>query len=162
MSDCYYDADGCLVCPEQDAQPYIPSRIERRPVLAWNAGANSITTRDGGMRVKFTQPLGVIGAIIGFKSGRTHQTVPGLVEHGWYFQNVGGVDLVQPIESGKVLGMPIAGRTADTLFEIRRVDGVVRYVMDGVVVRVSDVNSVGYKVVNCCLFASGDSASGGA
>lgn len=162
MSDCYYDGAGCLVCPEQDAQPYIPARVEQRAVLGWNAGANSIDTVDGGLHVVFTQPLGVVGVVIGLKGGRAQQVVPSQIEHGWYFQRSGGLDIVQPIERGQVLGSPITGRGADTVFELRRSDGVVTYLMGGSVVRTSSVRSEGSKVANCCIYASGDAAPGGA
>ena len=162
MSDCYYDADRCLVCPEQTAQESVPSRVERRAVLGWNAGANSIAMVDGDLRVVTDMPLGVIGAIVGLKGGRKQPTLPSLIEHGWYFQKVGSADLVQPIERGVPVGSPIAGRTATTLFEVRRVNDRVNYLMDGVTVHASALPSAGAKVVNCCLYASGDGAPSGA
>lgn len=162
MSDCYYDAKGCLVCPEQAAQPGVPARVERQAVVGWNAGANSIAVLDDDLHVVFDQPPGVVGIVIGLKGSRAQQAVPSLVEHGWYFQKVGGLDLVQPIERGRVLGAPIQGRTAETKFEIRRQSGRVTYWMDGARVAVSEALSIGAKLVNCCLYASGDSAASGA
>jgi hypothetical protein len=162
MSDCYYDAAGCLVCPEQPAQSFVPSRIERRAVLGWNAGANSIDVLDGDLHVVFDMPLGVVGTIMGLKGNRKQPTIPSLIEHGWYFQKVGGVDLVRPIERGVAIGSQITGRTSATLFEIRRVNGKVTYLMNGAVVRTSAAPSHGAKVVNCCLYASGAGAPSGA
>jgi hypothetical protein len=162
MSDCYYDAAGCLVCPEKAAQPFVPSRIERRAVLGWNAGANSIAVLDGDLHVVFDLPLGAVGTIMGLKGNRKQPTIPSLIEHGWYFQKVGGVDLVRPIERGVASGSQITGRTSTTLFEIRRVNGKVTYLMNGAVVRTSATPSHGAKVVNCCLYASGDGAPSGA
>lgn len=162
MSDCYFDAAGCLVCPEQAEQPYIPARVEQRAVLGWNAGANSIATVDGDLHAVFTQPPGVVGVVIGLKGTRTQQTIPSQIEHGWYFQSSGGLDIVQPMERGQVIGSPITGRTGSTVFEVRRSSGVVTYVMDGEVIHTSVAPSAGAKVVNCCMYASGDTAPGGA
>lgn len=162
MSDCYYDDAGCLVCPEQPAQPFVPSRVEQRAVLGWNAGANSIDVVDGGLHMVTNMPLGVIGVIVGLKDGREKQTVPSLIEHGWYFQRVGGADLVQPIEHGIPVGSLLTGRTAETLFEIRRVGETITYWRAGVLVYTSARPSAGAKLVNCCLYASNDSAPGGA
>jgi hypothetical protein len=160
MRECFYDADGCLVCPEQEAQTYIPSRVEQRAVLGWNAGANSIATVDSDLHAVMDQPLGVVGVIMGLKGVRTQQTIPSQIEHGWYFQRVGGVDVVQPIERGQVLAPLITDRTDSTLFEIRRTSGVVSYLRDGVLVATSAVRSAGAKVLNCCMYASGDTAPG--
>ncbi|MES2347024.1 MAG: hypothetical protein V4641_05570 [Pseudomonadota bacterium] len=162
MSDCYYDESGCVVCPAQNAQPFIPDRTELRAILGWNAGANSITMLDGGLHAVFDMPLGEIGVIIGLKGSRMKPAVPSLIEHGWFFQKVGSVDLVQPIEQGVPIGAPISGRTGTTVFEVRRVKGQITYRMDGTLVYTSSRPSVGAKVVNCCLYASGDSAPGGA
>ena len=162
MSDCYYDATGCLVCPEQPAQAYVPARIEQRAVLGWNAGANSIDVVDGDLHVVTDMPMGVIGTIIGLKGTRAKPTIPSLIEHGWYFQKVGSADLVQPIERGVPVNGVITSRTENTLFEIRRVNGRVTYWKDGVLVYASTVPSSGAKLVNCCLYASGDNAPSGA
>lgn len=161
MSDCYYDDAGCLVCPEQEAQAYVPARVERQAVLGWNAGANSIADHDDDLHMVTDMPMGVLGAIIGLKASRAKQTVPSLIEHGWYFQVAGGVDVAQPIESGVPVGSPITGRTASTLFEVRRVGTQITYLMDGSVVHTSLVPSNGDRVVNCCLYASGDGAPSG-
>ena len=161
MSNCYYDSEGCLVCPEQQGSPYVPARIEHQVVFGWNAGANSITMLDGDMRAVLDMPLGVLGVIIGLKGGRKQQTVPALVEHGWYFQRKGGLDLVQPIERGVVIGAPITGRSAVTTFEIRRAGEKVTYHMGGALMHTSETASVGTKVVNACLYASGDGAPSG-
>lgn len=162
MSDCYYDDAGCLVCPEQAAQTYVPAHVERRAVLGWNAGANSIDVVDGDLHVTTDMPLGLIGTIIGLKGERAKQTIPSLIEHGWYFQKVGSADLVQPIERGVPVSSLITGRTATTLFEIRRVNGRITYWKDGAQVYASTRPSSGPKLVNCCLYASGDSAPSGA
>lgn len=161
MSDCYYDDAGCLVCPEQAAQPFVPSRIERRAVLGWNAGANSIDVVDGDLHVVTDMPLGVVGTIIGLKDGRAKPTIPLLIEHGWYFQAAGGADLAQPIERGVPVGILLTGRTAETLFEVRRVGDKITYWRDGALVYTSERPSAGVKLVNCCLYASGDAAPSG-
>lgn len=161
MSECYYDAAGCLVCPEQDAQAYVPARIEQQAELGWNAGADSIDALDDDLNTVFDMPMGVVGVVIGLKGGRSNPTVPGLIEHGWYFQKQGGVNVCQPIERGTPIGTPFAGRVEATSFEIRRVGSTVTYLRDGALVATSTTPSHGPKVVNTCLYASSDSVPSG-
>lgn len=158
--DCYYDAQGCLVCPEVPAVVGSPAYYSNQAVVGWNAGANSITELDGDMHTVFTQPSGVTGVVIGFRSGRTRNTVPNLVEHGFYFQSVGEFDAYQVIEAG-VVRVALAQRAADDEFEIRRVANEVSYYVNGTLVYASSVPSYGKKVVNACLYTSGDVVAGG-
>lgn len=154
-TDPYYDASGCLVTPEVTAVAAVPARIETRPIIGWNAGANSKTELDGDMHTVFTMPAGGAGVVIGFRSGRARNTAPDLVEHGLYFQSVAGYDMVQVCELGvaKTLLVP---RTASDTFEIRRVAGMVTYWINATLLYTSHRPSYGVKLVNACLYASGD------
>lgn len=162
MSDtgCYYDTAGCLVCPELPARPAVPAKVIRQAVTGWTAGANSAGVLDNDLHVVFTMPMDVVGVVLGLKTGRVSPTVPSLIEHGWYFQKRAGLNLAQPIERGVVVGAPLTGRAADTEFEIRRSDGHVSYLMGGTVVATSRLFSRGPKLVNTCLYVSGDAAPG--
>lgn len=153
--DPYYDENGCLVTPEQPAVTYVPARIERRPIIGWNAGANSITQLNGDMHTVFSMPLGTAGVVVGFRGGRTRQTVPDLIEHGLYFQSAGGYDMVQIVERGAPK-TELVERGADDTFEIRRTYGRVTYWQDATLLYTSVAKSTGVKVVNACLYASGD------
>lgn len=155
--DCYYDVDNCLVCPEVDAQTGRPAYYSYQPVVGWNAGANSITELDGDLHTVFDMPLGDTGVVLGLRGGRNRNTVPGLIEHGFYFQSVGGFNAYQVTEAG-IVRMDLQPRSVDDQFEIRRVGGRVSYLVNGVVVYTSTIPSYGPKVVNSCLYTSGDSA----
>lgn len=160
--DCYYDADGCWVCPERPASPRVPGYVSKQVVRQWNAGANSIETLDGDVRTNFSLPLGLVGVVVGFKGSRKKQTVPSLIEHGFYFQRQGGVDVLQIIERGSVKS-PASPRRDDALkFSIVRRGGDVTYLVNGFHVYASSSPSIGPVVVNACLFASGDTVPLGA
>lgn len=151
----YKDADGCIVWPACPAVAYEPARIEQQAVLGWNAGANSITELAGDLHTVFTMPA-VAGLVIGLRSGRARQTTPDLIEHGLYFNALAGTHLVHVVERGLGATSSIVRALADT-FEIRRVAGRVTYWRNGALLYASTAVSTGAKVVNACLYASGDS-----
>lgn len=151
----YIDAHGCTVWPACPPITYVPARIVQQPVIGWNAGANSITELDDDLHAVFTMPAGVAGVVIGLRAGRTFQTQPDLIEHGLYFNTVGVTNLVHVMERGKAKTSPIE-RAADDSFEIRRSQGKVTYHRNGAAFYVSAAPSTGVKVVNSCLYASGD------
>jgi hypothetical protein len=155
MSDCYFDGSGCLICPEQEAAPAVPARVDHQVVIGWNAGANSIAVQDGNLHVVVTNQALVAAVVVGLKSDRDRQTVPDLIEHGWYFQSLAGVGVAQVIERGVTKTMVAAYDFSDA-FELRRVNGLVTYLKNDAAVYTSTVPSLGSKVVNSCLYASGD------
>lgn len=155
MTDCYFDTDDCLVCPEQQLRTGSPSRFDARPVIGWNAGANSISRLDGAVHVVIPMSRGTAGAVIGLKGERTRNTLPVLIEHGWYFASIGAACVAQVMERGSTKTVASAYAEND-LFEIRRQGGNVRYFKNGVPAYTSSVPSSGSKVVNACLYASGD------
>lgn len=152
----YIDSSGCTVTPACPGAARVPAYVMRGPVLGWNAGANSIKQLDGGLRAAFTMPTDVAGVVIGLRSGRSAQTRPELIEHGFYMQSIGGVGSFTIMESGKRIG---ANRpyTAATVFTVRRADGRVTYLVDGLPIHTSAARSTGVKLLNTCLYASGDS-----
>ena len=159
---CYFDASNCLVCPEVAAIAAVPARIERMPVVGWNAGANSIQIRDDShLHTVFTMPPGTAGAVVGLKGSRARQTLPVLVEHGWHFQSVGAANMAQVMEGG-VTKTSLVARAADDQFEIRRIHGAVTYWKNGTLVYTSLVPSTGAKLVNACLYVSGDAVGAAA
>lgn len=155
QTDPFYDQFGCLVSPELSAIPRVPARVDQTPVLGWNAGANSITELDGDLHAQWSMPAGTAGVVIGLRSGRERQIVPELVEHGLYFQSVAGADMVQVIESGTPV-TELVLRTAEDVYEIRREAGNVTYWIGDTPLYASKVPSLGAKIVNACLYASGD------
>lgn len=158
--DCYVDAQGCVVCPELSAVERVPAQVEQRSVVGWNAGGNSIATVDGNLHAVFSMPS-VTGVVIGLKGSRARQTVPDGVEHGIYFQRAGGIDVFRLIERGAPVTSTTT-RSVDDTFEIRRIKGVITYLRNGTVIHTSELVSKGAKVLNACLYASGDELFGGA
>lgn len=158
--DCYYDAQGCLVCPEVPPIESVAAHYVTQAVIGWNAGANSIDQLDDDLHMTFGQPLGVSGLVIGLKGTRLKNTLPALVENGFYFQSVAAFDVWQIIENGALLTDQIPRSESDT-YEIRRVASVVTYYVNGHLVHTSVSPSYGVKLVNCCLYTSGDTAEGG-
>lgn len=140
----------------------MPSYIENTPVMGWNAGANSIDEIDGDLHVVTDMPS-VVGVIVGLKSGRNGQALPALVEHGFYLWKLGQLDVVQVIERGVVKNTPVP-RSLNAQFEIRRTNGRVRYLVSNSIEpmdMLSDTVSFGPKIVNACLYATGDAAPSG-
>jgi hypothetical protein len=97
----------------------------------------------------------VAGIVIGLRSGRARNTMPELIEHGLYFNSAAGVHLVHVMERGLGATGTIGRDLADT-FEIRRVGGRVTYWRNGALLYTSTARSTGVKVVNACMYASGD------
>lgn len=150
----YIDGDGCIVWPACPAIAHVPAQIVQQAVLGWNAGANSITELTGDLHTVFTMPI-VAGVVIGLRSGRARNTMPELIEHGFYFNSVAGTGLVHVVERGLAATGTIIRGASDT-FEIRRVGGRVTYRRNGALLYTSAALSTGAKVVNACLYASGD------
>lgn len=155
--DCFVDDSGCVVCPALPAVADQPARVETKPVVGWNAGANSIAVLEGGLHVEIdNMPPNVAGAMLGLRSPRGQIYVPWLEEHAFYFFSTGGVDFVQVMESGAaMLGSPIVRANGDS-FDIRRFGGYVTYWVNGEKVYSSAVKSLGPKLVTGMLYASGD------
>lgn len=153
--DPFYDSNGCLIRPERPGIVGVPAHIDNRIILGWTGGANSGTELDSSMHVLFPMQAGVLGVVVGFRSERLRDTVPELVEHGLYFQSAAGHDMVQVIECGVIKTALVARQDSD-IFEIRRVNGVVTYWIGTTRIYRSTIKSMGVKLVNACLYASGD------
>lgn len=147
--NCVINGDGCVVCP------YIPSHaaVSSYTVIdtGWDAGANSVDKFDGDIHTVFQVPASVAGVVLGFRSTRENQGDFSLNEHGFYFfSGIGGV-----MEGGEILEGPFSFGSGDT-FEIRRYKNHVTYWRNDELVYRSVQNSYGPKIVNACLYASGD------
>lgn len=151
----YTDADGCTVYPTCPAIASVPASIGRVPILGWNAGANSIDELNGNVHTVFTLPIADAGVVIGLRSDRARQTLPDLIEHGLYFASLGGVSLVHVVERAVARTAPVP-RGAEDTFEIRRVGTRVTYWHNKRLMHMSAARSTGAKIINTCLYASGD------
>lgn len=159
--DCYTDTNQCLICPEIDAVTAIAPQQITSPNIGWNSGARSIDTLDGNLHVAFTMNGTENGVILGFQRAPEIRppVSPAFITHGWYFFNLRG-SYAALYESGAQFGDPVAYDEAD-LFEVRRVNGVVTYAINGVVKATSARRLYGPLRAMTCLYAAGDSAPGG-
>jgi hypothetical protein len=148
-----------VVCPEVPAVAAVPTTFTRDTIVGWNAGANSVRELDGDLQAVIPLPPRVSAVVIGLNHGRRAQTTPDLVEHGFYFQSLNGVDRYQVIERGatRTASLP---RVASDVFSIRRVKGEVQYRINDTEVYRSAVKSSGPVRLNCCLYTSGDQVGG--
>lgn len=153
-----YKSGDCYIYPDCPAVAAVAPHNEVRNELGWNAGANSIDALSTDFHTVFTMPR-VTGTIIGLRSERAHQATPDFIEHGLYFRALLDTDLVSIMERGAELTLPIT-RGIDDTFEIRRVGTRVTYWRNRELMCASTEVSNGTKVVNMCLFASGDYIAG--
>lgn len=153
--DCYYDNNGCYVCPEIPAEPAHAAQVVNSPNLGWNAGANTIQVRDGNLRAAWSIDAPPVGVMVGLKHGRDFPNAPELIEHGLYLYTLNGQVFVEVRERGVSRGVP-AAYTLGSLLEIRREAGRVTYWRAGEQLYASSVRSTGPVLVNACLYSAGD------
>lgn len=153
--DCYVDASGCTVCPERPASPGTPSQMIVSANAGWNAGANSIIALDGDVHMGDTLTTVPSDAYVGFKQARDGQTAPFRLQYAFRFYGAGSNALVE-IWEGQQQRTATASFPLGGAFEIRRVQGVVSYYINGVEVYQSAQPSVGPVLVNACLYTAGD------
>lgn len=155
-TDCYYDSDGCLVCPEVPASTGHATRVVTDANLGWNAGANSIAMLDGDVRMAIAPDAIPAGMFVGLKGSRVGPTAPELLTHAFYIYAAAlGKAFVEVRERGVLVGVATA-YTLGSLLEIRRDGGRVSYWIAGAKVRDSAVASRGPVLVNACLYSAGD------
>lgn len=154
--DCYVDSSGCTVCPERPASPGTPTQVITSAHVGWNAGANSITALDGDVHMGDTLDTVPSDAFVGLKQDRDNQTAPYRLEHAFRFYGFGNSALFE-IWEGFVQCTSTASFPVGAAYEIRRVQGVVSYYINGVRVYESPRPSSGALIVNACLYTAGDS-----
>ena len=152
---CTTDVNGCITCSAVPSTPAVPATYTDSPVVGWNAGANSILVLDGDLYTTFGLPTRVTGIVLGFKSVRTFQSEPTLVQFGLYLSNIGGNQYVNVSEYGVQLTAPLLCAATDS-FTIRRIAGVITYLRNSTILYTSLVPSAGPLLVNACLYSSGD------
>lgn len=144
---------NCTTCSAYDGWP--AERIDH-PSFGWDAGANSVKELDGDVQLLIPIPMQALGIVVGLKSHRQYVTTPNLIDYGWKFITTEfGQSYAFPVERGATVGNTLP-RTVTDVFEITRVNHVVRYYKNGVLVRTSPRLSTGKVLVNACLYASGD------
>jgi hypothetical protein len=146
----------CVDCPEIDGVPAVPAHIESQNAVGWNAGANSVRVVVADLFTRF-QLDGLVGGIaIGLRGSLDRNWIPELIESGYYFTTLANRYFVSVVELG-VIKVENIEVSFSSVYEIRRVAGRARYFVDNDLVYTSLVQRLGPRVVNCCLYSTGDS-----
>lgn len=149
-------------CAYYPAVPGRPARLDSYrydPDMGWNAGANSVKSLTGNVRLVFTQGPAQ-GVAMGFTHTRENPTNYARLTHGFMFRtNSIGEPTFQIMESGRGILEPVR-YNPNFQFAIYRTNGQVVYrVTDGsdvVMTYYSSKPSEGEVLVGCSLYASGD------
>ena len=149
-------ATHCTTYPGIPDEPGRPGRIERSNNIGWNSGANSIEELNGSVRVAFDIGL-VVGVVLGFTPNRGSSADHTRITHGFLFSQDGsGQPQYRIMESGVARSSNAPYTPNTTQFEIRRVQGAVQYLVDGVRVYASRVALNGQVLVGTTMYATGD------
>lgn len=154
-TDCYVDADGCVVCPALAGSPGRPASTITSPGYGWNAGANSVALLDGDVFVTDTLDAAPVDLFVGLKASRANVGAPATLAYGLRFFSLGGAVRVELWEAGRKVRDAVVFTLGNT-WEIRRVNGVVTYYLAGSAVRESPTPSREPVLVSACLYAAGD------
>lgn len=153
--DCYVDSSGCLVCPQLDGSPAVPTRTVTSPNLGWNSGANSIQQLDGDVHMVESFSAAPVNVYLGLKYTRVNQTAPYALAYAFRIYQLGTQALYE-IWEGSVQRLGAMSYVLGTPLEIVRANGQVTYYVNGLLVYTSGVPSTGPVLVNACLFSAGD------
>lgn len=144
--------------PGAAAIPGTPDQTLTDLRIGWNAGANSITRLDGNVRTVFTMNTQTTGAVIGLTSEpRPASGARENIQYAFYFYMTTGGARFGIRDRGRELHIGAGTYTHEvTVFEIRRYQGTVFYVIDDEVVYVSPTPSTGSLCVGSCFYTAGD------
>jgi len=155
--DCYFDANGCYVCPELAAVTAAPATTTTDPQLGWNAGGNTVKELSGDVHVVEAFDVAPVGIVFGLRATRQLPAEVALIAHGLYVHSVAGNAFVAVYEAGRQRGDAVS-YVLGTSLEIRRVGATVTYWNDGVPLARSPARVLGPVIVNACFYAAGDTA----
>ncbi len=139
--------------PGNPGVPPTPSQVIQDYNIGWNSGATSIQFISENGYFKFKAPTNIVGIVTGLNDINTGVSYLEIdfsfyLSHGTYQVYENGVS--------KTSSLPY---TNDTTFEVRRIFGVVSYLVDGVVVYESLNSSNGVVFADISMYMAGDSLS---
>lgn len=142
--------------PGREAVPGVPDVVTVDTHDGWNAGANSVDRLDGDLRTLFQVDIAAAGAV-GFAFERPDVGRFDLLSHAFYFDTdpFDGSRRVACMEFGRWMTPP-AAYTRDDEFELRRVNGLVAFSINGTGVYDSPNLSTGPVMVGAALFRAED------
>lgn len=136
--------------PGTAGRPAVPARTDYANTVGWGAGGRSIDPVENAGFFRCTLPPSPVGIQVGF-CGRQLDHLYGSMRHSLVARR----DAFTVVELGAVVFGP-QPLPASAQIDIRRVNGVVSYVVDGDVVYTSAVPSVGEAYGGVLLYSVGD------
>ena len=146
----------CEYIPYVPAVPASPARIETTPRIGWDAGAQSVVSRDGDCQLEFSVDP-VIGAYIGLSADSADVadvTDTSRFRYAFYLHQDNYQNQYVVIVDGEQCTAPMP-YTADTVFKIRRLGEKVEFRVDDEVVHI-DAASTDLLYAATTVYASGD------
>jgi len=144
----------CTYVPPREYQPYVPYRVEYRPSVGWDAGANSVQERDGDCELRWTMGE-VVGVYVGFNIFTNEVADIARYSHSFLFHQRAGHPLFRIIEEGAARSFDVEYSPLDE-FAIRRVGDRVSYWRNGEKLQDSMLESSGTVSAGSSLYVSGD------
>lgn len=156
MSDCYYDTQGCTVCPAIPAQPGAPARIDSTPIAGWDAGATSVKAMPlyGYYSFKLRRSHGVVTGL-STRAKRASSVESSTISHGVYAFQIDGSPVFCIVENGAVVHGPVP-YTPDDLFFVYRLGSLVEFRSTDELIFASDKPLFGPAVAAASMYMSGD------
>ncbi len=141
--------------PGREYVPSIPDRYGPDYMDGWNAGANSEDQLDNNVRTEFTLDASYGIAVGLYRGERADPTSYANLENAFYVISGSAGLVAYVMERGAVrsFAFPVA---AETVYEIKRVAGVVTYSIDGTAVYGARELSFGPVRVGTAIFHGGD------
>ena len=144
----------CTYVPPREYQPAIPYRVEQRPTVGWDAGANSVQERAADCELRWTMGL-VVGVYVGFPINMEIVELIERYSHSIYFHQKSGRPMFRIIEQGEARGFDTEYTPGDE-FAIRRVNERVSYWRNGEKLQDSTITRGSELFGGSSLYVSGD------
>lgn len=162
--NCTVNNAGCTVCPGISERPSSPAQVVVTPRIGWDAGANSVQTLTGNVRLAFT--VGAATAmVVGLREvsrGRGAQTVPARIKRGWRVR-VGAGRLFADVYEAGASRTPSYPLDPCEVLEVLRDGDAVMYRVGGELVHTTmnlpwnaSAALLGPVFVTACLYTTGD------
>jgi hypothetical protein len=135
------------------ATPAIPPQVSVSNNIGWNMSTTSIKSLSGDGTAIFGASAGALGTMVGFTASANANPTWGNFTHGILFSH----NTMQAYEAGVAVGASLGSYLPTDAIAIRRIQGVVQYIRNGVVLRVSDAASTGAVRLAVMLYSAGDS-----
>lgn len=143
--------------PGAPATPGVPAVYHTDDHAGWNAGSDSVLELNGDLHVVFSIDVQAAAAL-GFTRAREDVTTFANLTHAFYFDTgADGSSRYGVVELGHRRLAQTEHAGVATAFEIKRVNGLVSYLVDDVVVFVSSTPSYGLVYCGTALYRAGDS-----